>query len=110
MTEGVYLKNNERSVPRNHSLLSYISLLIGVICFFIVFVTPTRIANVGNLIGDYITFALTVTGIILSIIGLVKKTENNIIPVISLILSSSFFIFWIIVVFLLFTGQMDFAP
>jgi hypothetical protein len=110
LKEGVYLKNDELGVPRKHSLISYISLLIGVICFFIVFVTPTRIANVGNLIGDYITFAFTGTGIILSIIGLVKKTENNIIPVISLILSSSFFIFWIIVIFSLFTGQMDFAP
>src|SRR5699024_10375685 len=99
---GVYLKS-EPSMPKKHGLISYNSLIIGVVCFFIVFVTPTRIANVGNLIGDYITFALTGVGIILSIIGLLKKTEKNIIPVISLILSSSFFIFWIIVIFLLFT-------
>ncbi len=102
--------SKEQNNPKKHSLISYISLFIGVICFFIVFITPTRIANIGSLIGDYITFVLTGTGIITSIIGLVKKTEKNIIPSISLILSSSFFIFWIIVIFLLFTGQMDFAP
>ena len=78
--------------------------------FFIVFVTPTRIANVGNVTGDYITFFLTGIGIVLSIIGILKKIEKNILPVISLILSSSLFIFWIIVIFLLFTGQTEFAP
>ena len=97
-------------MAKRHSLISYISLIIGIVCFFIVFVTPTRIANIGNLIGDYITFALTGAGIILSIIGLMKKTEKNIIPAIALILSSSFFIFWVIVIILLLTGQMDFAP
>ncbi|WP_368657093.1 hypothetical protein AB3Z07_13820 [Metabacillus halosaccharovorans] len=101
---------NKLSAPKKHGVISYISLIIGVICLFIVFVTPTRIANVGNLIGDYITFFLTGLGIILSIIGIVKKTEKNILPVISLILSSSFFIFWIIIIIFLFTGQIDFAP
>ena len=100
----------ELSASKKHGVISYISLIIGVVCFFIVFVTPTRIANVGNLVGDYITFTLTGAGIILSIMGLVKKTEKNIIPIISLILSASFFIFWIIVIFLLLTHQMDFAP
>ncbi|MBM7600998.1 hypothetical protein JOC34_003419 [Virgibacillus halotolerans] len=100
----------ELSASKKHGLISYISLIIGVVCFFIVFVTPTRIANVGNLVGDYITFTLTGAGIILSIMGLVKKAEKNIIPIISLILSTSFFIFWIIVIFLLLTDQMDFAP
>ena len=104
------MKSDQLGVPRKHSLISYISLFIGIICFSIVFVTPIRIVNVGNLIGDYITFVLTGTGIILSIIGLVKKTEKKIIPVISLILSSSFFIFWIIMIFLLFTGQIGFGP
>ncbi len=47
---------NEKAIQKKHGIISYISLLIGIICFFIVFVTPTRIANVGNLIGDYITF------------------------------------------------------
>ncbi|MGG3891210.1 hypothetical protein [Metabacillus fastidiosus] len=95
---------------KKHGIISFISLAIGVICFFIVFVTPTRIANIGSLVGDYIMFSLTGIGIILSLIGIVKKTEKNIIPIISLILSSSFFIFWLIVIILLFTGQMEFGP
>ncbi len=95
---------------KKHGIISFISLAIGVICFFIVFVTPTRIANIGSSIGDYITFSLTGVGIILSLTGIVKKTEKNIIPVISLILSSSFFIFWLIIIILLFTGQMEFGP
>ena len=105
----VYLEN-KTATPKKHGIISYISLVIGIICFFIVFVTPTRIANIGSLIGDYITFFLTGAGIILSIIGIVKKTEKNVIPIISLILSSSFFIFWIIAVILLLTGQIEFAP
>ncbi|MDM8100569.1 hypothetical protein [Oceanobacillus oncorhynchi] len=102
--------NNEPDRLKKHGLISYFALIIGVICFFIVFITPTKIANIGNLAGDYITFFLTAAGIILSIIGLGKKTEKNIIPIISFMLSSSFFIFWIIVFILLITGQMDFAP
>ena len=101
---------NQTTTLKKHGIISYISLIIGIICFFIVFVTPTRIANIGSLIGDYITFFLTGIGIILSIFGIVKKTEKNIIPFISLILSSSFFIFWIIAIFLLLTGQTEFAP
>lgn len=97
-------------IPKKNGIISDISLIIGIICFFIVFVTPTIMANIGGLVGDYITFFLTVIGIVLSIIGIVKKTEKNVIPVISLILSSSFFIFWIITIFLLFTGQIEFAP
>lgn len=100
----------EMSMPKKHSAVSYISLIIGVICFFIVFVEPTKIANVGYLIGDYITFFLTGAGIILSVVGLVKKTEKNIIPIISLIFSSSFFVFWVIMIILLFTGAIPFAP
>ncbi|MEK4800184.1 hypothetical protein MHI02_00895 [Oceanobacillus sp. FSL K6-0118] len=102
------MKNNITS--KKHSIISYISLVNGIICFFIVFITPTRIANIGNSVGDNITFLLTGTGIVLSLIGIVKKTEKNVIPIISLILSSSFFIFWIIVIILLFTGQISFAP
>ncbi|RST57423.1 hypothetical protein D5F11_022660 [Siminovitchia terrae] len=102
--------NNHSAAQKKHGLISYFALLIGIICFFIVFVTPTRIANVGNLVGDYITFVLTGVGMVLSAIALFKKTEKNTIPVISLILSSSFFIFWIITIILLFTGQIDFAP
>ncbi|HDX9590112.1 TPA: hypothetical protein ROX98_003133 [Bacillus pseudomycoides] len=101
---------NKMVIPKKNGIISYISLVIGIICFFIVFVTPTRIANIGSLVGDYITFFLTGIGIVLSIIGIVKKTEKNTIPIISLVLSSSFFIFWTITIFLLFTGQIEFAP
>lgn len=100
----------ENKTEKRHGIISYISIIIGVICFFIVFITPTRIANIGDPHGDYITLILTGTGIVLSIIGMVRKTEKNVIPIISLILSSSFFIFWFITIVLLFTGQIEFAP
>ncbi|HHY2675967.1 hypothetical protein [Bacillus toyonensis] len=98
-------------VPKKkYSIISYISLLIGILCLLFVFITPTRIANVGNIVGDYITIALTGVGIILSIIIMTKKTEKKGIGILSFILSSSFFIFWIITIILLFTGQINFAP
>ncbi|MGD6891945.1 hypothetical protein [Bacillus mobilis] len=98
-------------VPKKkYSIISYISLLIGVLCFLFVFITPTRIANAGNIVGDYVTVALTVAGIILSVITMTKKTEKKGIAILSLILSSSFFIFWIVAIILLFTGQISFAP
>ncbi|MFJ8418013.1 hypothetical protein ACIQ7P_03985 [Bacillus wiedmannii] len=98
-------------VPKKkYSIISYISLLIGILCFLFVFITPTRIVNAGNVVGDYITVALTVAGIILSIITMTKKAEKKGIAILSLILSSSFFIFWIIAIILLFTGQISFAP
>ena len=98
-------------VPKKkYSIISYISLLIGILCFLFVFITPTRIANAGNITRDYITVALTVAGIILSVITMAKKTEKKGIAILSLILSSSFFIFWIIAIILLFTGQISFAP
>lgn len=106
---GVNLKS-ELDTSKKHSVISYSSLVIGIICFFIVFATPTRIANIGSLTGDYVTFFFTAAGIILSITGLMKRTERNIIPFISLILSSSLFIFWFIVFFLLVTGRMELAP
>lgn len=81
----VYLET-KTTIPKKHSIISYISFIIGVICVFIVFVPPARIANIGNLVGDYITFLLTGIGIVLSIIGIVKKTEKNVIPILSLIL------------------------
>ena len=98
-------------VPKKkYSIISYICLLIGILCFLFVFITPTRIANAGNIVGDYVTVALTVAGIILSVITMAKKTEKKGIAILSLILSSSFFIFWIIAIILLFTGQISFAP
>ncbi|MGG0459028.1 hypothetical protein [Bacillus mycoides] len=95
---------------KKYSIISYVSLLIGIMCFLFVFIAPTRIANAGNIVGDYITIALTGVGIILSTIGITKQTEKKAIAIISLILSSSFFIFWIIAIILLFTGQINFAP
>ncbi|WP_445683018.1 hypothetical protein [Solibacillus sp. FSL K6-4121] len=104
------MNNIEQSVSKKHSLISYSSLLVGIICFFIVFVTPTRLAHTGNMIGDYITYFLTFIGILLSLVALSKETEKKIIPVLSLILSSSLFIFWIIALLALFTGLANFAP
>ncbi|PEJ08540.1 hypothetical protein CN675_28300 [Bacillus toyonensis] len=97
-------------LKKKYSIISYISLFIGILCFLFVFITPTRIANAGNIVGDYITIALTGAGIILSIIIMTKKTEKKGIGILSFILSSSFFIFWIITIILLFTGQINFAP
>ncbi|HDR7719349.1 hypothetical protein ACJTM1_11905 [Bacillus sp. GX] len=101
---------SEIVLKKKYSMISYISLLIGTLCFLFVFITPTRIANAGNIVGDYITVALTVAGIILSIITMTKKNEKKGIAILSLILSLSFFIFWIIAIILLFTGQISFAP
>ncbi|MGM2508012.1 hypothetical protein ACS2OW_02160 [Bacillus cereus group sp. BceL035] len=95
---------------KKYSIISYISLLIGILCFLFVFITPTRIANVGNVVGDYITVALTVAGIILSNITMTKQTEKKWIAIISIILSLSLLIFWMITIILLFTGQISFAP
>ncbi|MGE7874682.1 hypothetical protein [Bacillus paramycoides] len=102
--------NTEIVPKKKYSIISYISLLIGIMCFLFVFITPTRIANSGNILGDYITISLTGVGIILSIITMTKKTEKKGIAIISLILSSSFIIFWIIAIILVLTGQVSFAP
>lgn len=101
---------SSKPISKKYGKISYISLVIGVICFFIVFIPPTRIANIGNAGGDYLTMLLTAVGMILSILGIVSKEERNGIPIIALIFSSSFFIFWVSVIVLLFTGQMNFAP
>lgn len=101
---------NDAFIQKRYGVISFISFVIGVICFFIVFVTPIRVANIGSLADDYITFFLTITGIVLSIIGILKKTEKRVIPIISLVFSSSFFIFWVIVITLLVTGEIEFAP
>lgn len=95
---------------RKHSIISYIALLIGIVCFFITFVQPTRIVMIGSLAGDYITFGLTAIGVILSIVGLLKKTEKKLLPIISLVLSLSFPVYFVLWLILLFTGVWDFAP
>ncbi|MGG3494754.1 hypothetical protein ABES08_02820 [Peribacillus simplex] len=101
---------NDAFIQKRYGVISFISFVIGIICFFIVFVTPIRVANIGSLADDYITFFLTITGIVLSIIGILKKTEKRVIPIISLVFSSSFFICWVIVITLLVTGEIEFAP
>ncbi|QHH85276.1 hypothetical protein FPL02_16995 [Bacillus paranthracis] len=62
---------------KKYSIISYICLLIGILCFLFVFITPTRIANAGNIVGDYVTVALTVAGIILSVITMAKKLRRR---------------------------------
>lgn len=76
---------NDAFIQKRYGVISFISFVIGIICFFIVFVTPIRVANIGSLADDYITFFLTITGIVLSIIGILKKTEKRVIPIISLV-------------------------
>ncbi|WP_374702957.1 hypothetical protein [Peribacillus deserti] len=97
-------------ILKKNSVISFVSLVIGIVCFFIVFIPPTRIANIGSSAGDLITFFLTALGIVLSIAGLSKKAEKKVIPVIALILSASNIVFWIITLILLFTGVTDFGP
>ncbi len=107
--EGGETLKTEIVTPK-YSIISYTSLIIGIMCFLFVFITPTRIVNAGNIVGDYITIALTGVGIILSITTMTKKTEKKGIAIISLILSSSFIIFWIIAIILVLTDQVSFAP
>ncbi|MDW4525293.1 hypothetical protein R3398_02765 [Rossellomorea marisflavi] len=93
-----------------YGFLSWLALLIGVTSFFLVFVTPTRIANIGSAIADSITLSLMVIGILISIFGLLKKTEKKALSVIGLLLSFSFVFYWILIISLLVTGHVPFAP
>ncbi len=63
--------------PKTYGFISWLSLIIGVISFFLVFVTPKRIANTGSAIGDSITLGLMVIGSIISIVGLLKKNGEK---------------------------------
>lgn len=62
---------------KKHGPMSYLSLVIGVVLFCIVFIEPIRIAYVGSLLGDYVVFFLSVLGVLLSIIGIMKKAERK---------------------------------
>ncbi|WP_342602734.1 hypothetical protein [Peribacillus sp. FSL E2-0159] len=97
----------EACIQKRYGVISFTSFIIGIICFFTVFITPIRMENIGNMNGDYITFFLTIAGIALSVIGILKKTEKKVISIISLVFSSSFFIFWVIVITLLLTGEIE---
>lgn len=105
--KGVSSMENEACIQKRYGVISFTSFIIGIICFFTVFITPIRIGNIGNLTGGYITFFLTVAGIVLSVMGILKKTEKNMISIISLVFSSSFFIFWVIIITLLLTGEIE---
>jgi hypothetical protein len=98
---------NEACIQKRYGVISFTSFIIGIVCFFTVFITPIRIENFGSLTGDYITFFLTITGIVLSVMGILKKTEKKVISIVSLVFSSSFFIFWVIVITLLLTGEIE---
>ncbi|MGE7686021.1 hypothetical protein [Peribacillus simplex] len=97
----------EACIQKRYGVISFTSFIIGIICFFTVFITPIRMENIGNMNVDYITFFLTIAGIVLSVIGILKKTEKKVISIISLVFSSSFFIFWVIVITLLLTGEIE---
>lgn len=105
--KGVSSMENEACIQKRYGVISFTSFIIGIICFFTVFITPIRMENIGSLTGGYITFFLTVSGIVLSVMGILKKSEKNMISIISLVFSSSFFIFWVIIITLLLTGEME---
>ncbi|WP_054710785.1 hypothetical protein [Bacillus sp. JCM 19041] len=94
---------------RKVSLIRYAALIIGIACFFLTFVPFTRIALVGSMFGDYIIYALTAIGVTLSIYSILKS-QNKIVPIVSLIFSLSLPIFLLLLIVLLFTGTIDFAP
>ncbi|WP_373893208.1 hypothetical protein [Virgibacillus sp. CBA3643] len=102
--------NANEVVTRKYSIISYIALATGIICFFITFVQPTRIVMIGSLTGDYITYVITAIGVVCSIIGLYKKTEKNMLPTITLILSLSFPIYFVLMFILVLIGAIPFAP
>lgn len=105
--KGVSSMENEACIQKRYGVISFTSFIIGIICFFTVFITPIRMENIGSLTGGYITFFLTVAGIALSVMGILKKTEKKMISIISLVFSSSFFIFWVIIITLLLTGEIE---
>lgn len=94
---------------RRVRFIRYTSLIMGIACFFLTFVPPTRIALVGSMFGDYIIYALTAIGVTLSIYSILKS-KNKIVPIVSLIFSLSLPIFFVLLIVLLFTGTIDFAP
>lgn len=105
--KGVSSMENEASIQKRYGVISFTSFIIGIICFFTVFITPIRMANIGSITGGYITLFLTIAGIALSVMGILKKTEKKMISIISLVFSSSFFIFWVIIITLLLTGEIE---
>lgn len=107
--KGVSSMENEACIQKRYGVISFTSFIIGIICFFTVFITPIRMENIGSMTGGYITLFLTVAGIALSVIGILKRTEKKMISIISLVFSSSFFIFWVIIITLLLTGEIEWS-
>ncbi|MFB4211500.1 hypothetical protein ABC345_09815 [Shouchella sp. 1P09AA] len=100
---------NKNDLRKKRSLIKYLALIIGIACLFLTFVTPTRVVLIGSKYGDYIVLALTAIGVILSIVSL-KIEARKFLPILSLILSLSYPIFVVLLLILLFTGVIDFAP
>ncbi|UTR06095.1 hypothetical protein MM326_18765 [Alkalihalobacillus sp. LMS6] len=100
---------NKNVLTKKGNIIKYIALIIGIVCLFLTFVTPTRIVMVGSLYGDYIVFVLTAIGVTLAIVSLIKESKKFI-PILSLILSLSYPILVALWLILLFTGTIDFAP
>nr|WP_144558723.1 hypothetical protein [Shouchella miscanthi] len=97
------------ALTKKGTIIKYIALIIGIACLFLTFVTPTRVVMIGCIYGDYIVFALTAIGVLLSIYS-IRISEKKLISILSLILSLSFPIMFVLWLILLFTGTIDFAP
>ncbi|MBG9785600.1 hypothetical protein [Shouchella lehensis] len=100
---------NTNALTKKGTIIKYIALIIGIACLLLTFVTPTRVVMIGSIYGDYIVFALTAIGVLLSIYS-IRISEKKLIPILSLILSLSFPIMFVLWLILLFTGTIDFAP
>lgn len=81
-----------------HTIISHLALSFGLICFLIVFLNPIKFVHTGSLMGDAVAILFTTIGLILSITGLLVESEKKLIPFISLLFSSSFFISWVLMV------------
>ncbi|MBV6682380.1 hypothetical protein KV679_01605 [Bacillus sp. JRC01] len=94
---------------KKYSTLSCLSHIIGVTSVFLVFVTPTRIANTGSAIGVHHPQPDGHRHLDLDF-WTPQKKEKKALSVIGLLLSFSFVFYWILIISLLVTGQIPFAP
>ncbi|MGN1218637.1 MAG: hypothetical protein ACI4TD_11810 [Phocaeicola sp.] len=95
---------------RTNRSIGIVSVIVGVICFFMVFVPPTRTVMIGSALGDYVAVGFTITGIMLAVVSLVKEPGKKWIPVIGLLLSLSYLAYWAILLVMLMMGLIPFAP
>ena len=96
------------NTKKRENLLVYTALAMGILCFVFTF-TFFRIVMIGYMSGDYSMFAFTFIGVMLSIFSIVK-TKKRLVPILSLLLSLSFPLLYIVWIVLLMTGVTDFAP